>query len=213
MDKEFQIKPDGGQFVRTWLHSQIFGTPAYPNQSFSNQTIIVTGANTGLGLEAARHFYSLNCAKLVLAVRTVSRGLAAKADIVRSNKRRSDAGAIEVWSLDLLSTESVLDFAERVKKDLTRVDVLVENAGINYRHWSVAEGFEQTIQVNVINTLLLALLLLPKLRDTKSSYPDSCPHLEIVSSEGHRMTSFNEVNGSNTYDMLNDEQKFNGYDR
>ncbi|OAP54627.1 hypothetical protein AYL99_11075 [Fonsecaea erecta] len=207
MEGEFNFKLDIGLALRTFLHSQFFGTPPYPTQSFSSQVIIVTGSNVGLGFEAARHFYRLDCAKLILAVRTVSKGETAKEDIVRSVRHRSDgAEAIEVWPLDLSSTESTLAFAERVKKELPRVDAVVENAGINNMSWAVSEGFEQIIQVNVVNTLLLGLSLLPKLRETKRQFPESSPHLEIVNSEAHHFTSFKEVNAPDIYATLNNEK-------
>ncbi|OAG41308.1 hypothetical protein AYO21_04471 [Fonsecaea monophora] len=207
MAEEYNFKLDIGLSLRTFLHSQFFGTPPYPTQTFSGQVVIVTGSNVGLGFEAARHFYRLNCAKLILAVRTISKGQTAKEEIVRSVKHRSDgAEAIEVWPLDLTSTESTLAFADRVKKELTRVDAVVENAGINNMSWAVSEGFEQTIQVNVVNTLLLGLSVLPKLRETKRQFPESNPHLEIVNSEAHRFSSFKEVNAPDIYATLNDEK-------
>jgi len=213
MSEEFPIDLQFGLALWTFFHSQLFRTPPYLTHSFANQTVIVTGSNVGLGFEAARHFYRLNCAKLILAVRTVSKGEIAKEDIVRSVKHRTDADVIEVWPLDLTSTESTLAFAERVKKELHRVDALVENAGINNRTWSVSEGFEQTIQVNVINTFLLAVSLLPKLNETKGKFADSSPHLVIVSSEAYRMTKFKEINALDIYERLNDEKAFDGLDR
>ncbi|EXJ82356.1 hypothetical protein A1O3_06169 [Capronia epimyces CBS 606.96] len=214
MSQEFDIKPELGLAVGRFLYSQFFRTPPPPSQSFANQTVIVTGSNVGLGFEAARHFYRLNCAQLILAVRSVSKGETAKEDIVRSVKHRTDADAIQVWPLDLSSTESTLAFADRVKTELPRVDVVVENAGINNTTWvAVENGWEQTIQVNVINTLLLALALLPKLAQTKSEFPDSIPHLAIVSSEVHHFTKFVEANAPDIYARLNDEKAFNGGDR
>jgi NAD(P)-dependent dehydrogenase (short-subunit alcohol dehydrogenase family) len=214
MAEEFTIQPQLGAAIRTFFYSQCFRTPPYPTQSFANQTVIVTGSNVGLGFEAARHFYRLNCARLILAVRTVSKGEAAKEDIVRTVKHRADgAQAIQVWPLDLSSTQSTLSFADRVKTELDRIDVVVENAGINTPTWQVVEGFESVIQVNVINTLLLALCLLPKLTETKNKFPDSTPHLEIVSSEVHHFTKFPEVNAPDIYARLNDKSAYNGMDR
>jgi len=210
MSSDLTIKLQFGHTVRSWFHSQFLVTPPFPTQSFANQNIIVTGSNIGLGLEAARHFYRLNCAKLILAVRTISKGEEAKEDIVRSVKHRTDAHVIEIWPLDLASTESTLAFAERVKKELDRVDILVENAGINTPNRSVSEGFERTMQVNVLNTFLLALSLLPKLAETKAEFPDSAPHLTIVSSEAHRFTKFPQVNAEDIYASLNEEKGFSG---
>lgn len=213
MSEEFPIELQLGKGLRQFFYSQLFVTPPYPTQSFANKTVIVTGSNVGLGLEAARHFYRLNCAKLILAVRTISKGETAKEDIVQSVKHRTDASAIEVWPLDLTSTDSTTAFAERAIKELTRVDVLVENAGMNKRTWSVTEGFQETIQVNVLNTFLLAISLLPKLRETKTRFADSSPHLVIVSSEAHSLTKFKEINAPDIYEQLNDEQDFNGQER
>lgn len=205
---EFPIQPNVGAGLRIFFYSQLFVTPRYPQHSFVNQTVIVTGSNAGLGLEAARHFYRLGCARLILAVRTVSKGQAAKEDIIQSVKHRTDASTIEIWPLDLSSTESTLSFAERAKSELSRVDVVVENAGINSKLWTLCEGFEQAVQVNVLNTFLLALSLLPKLNETKSTYADSQPHLVIVSSEAHRLTKFPEINAPDLYAKLNDEKAF-----
>lgn len=209
MSEEILIKPQVGPFLRLFLHSQLFRTPEYPTQSFAGQTVIVTGANVGLGLEAARHFYRLNCAKLIIAVRTVSKGQTAKEEIVRTVKERTDADAIDIWTLDLSDTASTIAFSERVNKELPRVDVLVENAGINNKTLAVSENTEQTMQVNVINTFLLALLLLPKLTET-AKVANSAPHLTIVTSEAHHLSKFPQINSPDIYESLNDEKSFNG---
>jgi NAD(P)-dependent dehydrogenase (short-subunit alcohol dehydrogenase family) len=214
MSEDFPISLSVGHSLRIAFRAQILNTPKYPTQSFANQTVIVTGANSGLGLEAARHFYRLNCAKLIITARSTEKGEAAKEDIVKSVPHRDDSEAIEIWTLDLANTKSVLTFAERVKNDLPRVDVLIENAGANNNDWKTFEGFEQTIQVNTLNTLLMALLLLPKLRATKTEFPDSSPHLVIISSEAHQMTKFNEINAPDLFAKLNEKPKsFNGQDR
>lgn len=208
MSDDLVINIQIGSTLRQFFYSQLFITPPKSEYSFKGQTVIVTGANVGLGLEAARHFYRLNAAKLILAVRTVKKGEAAKESIVESVRHRSDgATAIEVWPLDLESTSSTLSFAERVKS-LDRVDVVVENAGINQQQFILAEGYEQTIQVNVLNTLLLALSVLPKIRQTKKAFPDSTAHLEIVSSEVHKWTKAPELNAPDIYARLNDKSAF-----
>ena len=196
-------------FLLQVLWSQLFFTPPYPTADFSGQTVIVTGSNVGLGLEAARHVARLNCAKLILAVRNVSKGEQAKESILASTKRTSDC--VEVWPLDLSSSESVKAFAKRAE-GLERVDVLVENAGLSAGGWEVMEGMESSVQVNVINTFLLALLMLPKLRATGERF-GTTPHLEIVSSEAHFMASFKERNEDDIYAKLNDEKAFDLFER
>ncbi|KAI2601823.1 NAD(P)-binding protein [Hypoxylon sp. NC1633] len=210
---EFDFKPNIGAGLRAFFHSQLFVTPPYPSNPFKGQTIIVTGSNVGLGLEAARHFYRLNCARLILAVRSASKGQIAKEDIVESVKLRTDADAVEIWPLDLSSTQSTLAFVERARSELPRLDVLVAGAGINSQIWEVCEGFERSIQVNVLNTFLLSLSLLPRLTETKKSYLDSSPHLVVVSSEAHRLTKFKEINAPDLYAKLNDKESFIGQER
>lgn len=70
-----------------FLKSQLIYTPKYPTASFQGRTVIVTGANTGLGQEAARHFVRLGASTLIIACRTVSKGEAAKKDIEQSTGR------------------------------------------------------------------------------------------------------------------------------
>lgn len=184
-----------------FLYSQLFVKPAYPKKSFSGQTVIVTGSNTGLGKEAARHFARLGASKLILAVRNTKAGEAAKKDIESTTK--CGASVIEVWPLDLSSYDSVKAFADRASK-LPRIDVLCENAGIATDKFSLAEGHERTITVNVISTFLLALLMLPKLKSTAKEYKTE-PRLTIVSSEVHGWTKFPEWKAPNTFEALDDE--------
>ncbi|KAK4461497.1 retinol dehydrogenase 14 [Cladorrhinum samala] len=205
---EFPIATQLGKGLRLFFYSQLFVTPPYPKSSFAGKTVIVTGANAGLGLEASRHFYRLGAAKLILAVRTVSKGQAAKEDIVQSVKTRNDPDSIEVWPVDASSTESTLAFSGRVKSTLDRLDVLVLNAGVQNETFQLSEGYEQTVQVNVLNTLLLGLDLLPKLNETKSRFPDSSPHLNFISSDGHRLTTFPEINAPSVYDKLNEKESY-----
>ncbi|KAG5807343.1 hypothetical protein H9Q74_003488 [Fusarium xylarioides] len=131
-----------------------------PTTSFQGQTIIVTGSNTGLGLEAARHFVRLDAEIVILAVRSLERGEAAKASIEASTKRKN---VVQVWQLEMDKYDSIKSFAARCNS-LERLDVVVENAGILRNTYEESEGTEITIKVNVIGTFLLALNLFPILR-------------------------------------------------
>ncbi|KAK4507340.1 hypothetical protein PRZ48_001075 [Zasmidium cellare] len=174
-------------YLPGFLYSQFFITPQKPTTDCTGKTIIVTGANIGLGKEASRHFVALNCSKLILACRSTEKGEAAKLDIEKTTGRK---GVIEVWQLDLESYDSVKEFAKRAQ-GLERVDVLLENAGVATSEYKVAEGNESTITVNVISTFLLALLMLPKLQETGRKF-NITPTLTIVSSEVHNFTPFTE---------------------
>lgn len=191
-----------------FFYSQLFVKLPYPTHSFSDQTIIVTGSNTGLGLEAARHFTRLGAAKVILAVRSLSKGEAAKESIEKSTDRK---GVVEVWHLDLGSYGSVKEFAKKAE-GLARLDALVANAGIVRQVWSVLEDNESTITTNVVSTFLLALLLLPKLRESGQEF-NFTPHLSVTCSEVHAWTPMNERKSESIFHTLNIKETANMADR
>lgn len=195
-------------FLAKFLYDQLITGLPIPQTSFSGQTIIVTGSNVGLGLEAARHFARLHAAKVILAVRNLEKGEAAKKSIEESTQR---TGVVEVWQLDLSSYESVKQFVKRAE-GLNRLDAIVENAGIATHKYRVSEDNESTITTNVVSTFLLALMILPKLRETATKF-NVTPHLVIVSSEVHYFTSFPEKSSADIFKTLNDKETANMQDR
>lgn len=152
----------------------------YSATDFTGQTIIVTGSNVGLGLEAARHFVRLGASKVILACRSQEKGESAKQGIEESTKT---SGVLEVWQVDLGSHESVKQFCNKATR-LDRLDAVVENAGIATSYYTELEGMESTVTVNVTSTFLMALLLMPKLRADAMKY-NTTPRLVIVASEAH----------------------------
>lgn len=188
--------------ISEFLYSQLIFTPAYPDGNCVGQTIIVTGSNCGLGKEAARHFARLGTAKLILAVRNITAGEAARHDILTSTG--CDPDCIEVWHLDLFSHGSMKEFARRASK-LSRIDALVENAGISTKSWEIVQGHERHITVNVISTFYLALLLLPKLRSTAKELGVQ-PRVTIVSTEVHSWTKFPQWREATIFEALNDRR-------
>lgn len=164
-----------------FLTTQLRALP-YPTAEYHGKTVIVTGANVGLGREAARHFCRLGAARVILACRDLDKGRAAGADIEASTSR---TGVVEAWQVDLGSFESVRDFCRRAETELDRLDVVVENAGVAIGTYVECDGgFESTIAVNVVSTFLMALLLLPVLRKTAARHNVE-PRLVVVSSDAH----------------------------
>jgi NAD(P)-dependent dehydrogenase (short-subunit alcohol dehydrogenase family) len=152
----------------------------YPTQSFADQTIIVTGGNVGLGLEAARHFARLDAAKVILACRSISKGEEAARSIEETTGRK---GVCEVWQVDIGNFDSVKEFTQRAAQ-LDRLDVVCENAGIATNNYEEMSGMESTIAVNVVGTFLMALDLLPTLRKSGKAH-GIVPRLVITTSEVH----------------------------
>jgi hypothetical protein len=124
--------------------------------SFAGRTVIITGANSGLGAVTARELAAKG-AKIVMAVRTTSKGEAAAREMTGPK-----TGEVEVRQLDLQDLSSVRRFADGVDK----ADVLINNAGIMAAPYALTvDGFESQIGTNHLGHFALTNLLLPKLSD------------------------------------------------
>ncbi|KAK4508495.1 hypothetical protein PRZ48_002234 [Zasmidium cellare] len=184
--------------------------PADPQPDLSNRTVLITGANTGVGFEAALKFVALGAAKVILGVRSLKKGEDAKVSIEARTGRK---GVVEVWGVDMGDYGSLRGFVGRVE----RVDVAVLNAGVARMGFEEGGyGWESTLQVrdavNTLSTTLLAILLLPKLRASKTA--SFTPVLELVSSGNHTQVLIADsarkadsplevYNSPTTYDGLN----------
>ncbi|KPI36277.1 Retinol dehydrogenase 12 [Cyphellophora attinorum] len=185
-----------------------YKTLPYPTKPFTNQTIVITGSNIGLGLEATRHFARLEAAKIILAVRSIEKGEAAKASIEERTARK---GVCEVWEVDLSSYESVKRFGHRLET-LDRLDVFVANAGINTRKWTVVEGMESQIVVNCISPLLMGIMVLPKLRES-AVRNGTAGVLTYTGSFVHWLTAFPERKFERLFEGLAEKERARMTDR
>ncbi|KAH6622687.1 hypothetical protein F5144DRAFT_336347 [Chaetomium tenue] len=148
----------------------------------AGKTYIVTGANVGLGFEAAKHLASLGAGRVILAVRTVAKGEAAKAAIDAA-AGTAGTGVVSVWKLDLESFESVRGFVRRAEEELERIDAVVENAGVALAEREMAEGHVKPVTVNVLSTLLMAVLLVPVMRAKAKKVGDGViPRITVLTS-------------------------------
>jgi retinol dehydrogenase-12 len=139
----------------------------------AKRTVLVTGATSGIGREAARQLARLG-AHVVLSVRDVERGEEVAGEI------RSAGGSAEVLPIDLASFESVRRAASRFAEKHASLDVLVNNAGAALRHRELTgDGHERTWQTNFLGGYLLTRLLLPSLRQ------GTRPRVVNVSSDAH----------------------------
>ncbi len=162
-------------------------TPPFEDHtSFSGKTVLITGATGGLGLEAAQKIAALGPAKLIITARNGQKGQVAKSQIeshIQHVQRAEGSGGVEidVYELDMGEFASVKAFADRVDANVARLDAVILNAGQTNSAWGKSiEGWEQTLQVNTISTVLLALLLLPKLLVTADAKQPA--HLNFISS-------------------------------
>ncbi|KAK6348504.1 hypothetical protein TWF718_006293 [Orbilia javanica] len=149
------------------------GLPTLPKDlSFENQSILITGSNTGIGLELARVFLRHKAKTVYLVVRSLERGNNAVAQLRKDeiiSKENPDAD-IKLYQCDQSSFESVFSFARKFKEEVKSLNTVVLNAGIsNISFIPTADGWESTFQVNYFGTAFVALELLPLLREGQKS--------------------------------------------
>ncbi len=154
---------------------------------------IITGANAGLGLEESKHLAKLGV-RVVMACRDLERGMEAKKGILH----KSPNALIDVLELDLSSQKSILAFADLVKQDYHRLDLLINNAGIMMTPYEETEdGFENQLATNYLGHFALTAYLLPSLKRTEDS------RVVSLSSLAHKWSGirFDDPNFKNGYDQ------------
>uniref|UniRef100_A0A3B3SMR9 Si:dkey-23o4.6 n=2 Tax=Paramormyrops kingsleyae TaxID=1676925 RepID=A0A3B3SMR9_9TELE len=158
------------------LRKWIAGGVCHSKVHLSGKTVLITGANTGIGKETARDM-ARRGARVVMACRDLIRAERAANEIRRSTGNCD----IVVRQLDLASLYSVRQFAKEYNATEERLDVLINNAGVMMcPKWLTEDGYETQLAVNHLGHFLLTNLLLGKL---KSSAPSRVVN---VSSMAHK---------------------------
>jgi len=178
---------------RTFLNfvsDQLWKVDPVVHVDLTGKTVVVVGANVGLGFEAAKHFASMNPKRLVLACRSQEKGQAA----VQAVQATTGFKNAELALVDLSRFASVSAFADAFIRDGAQIDILVYNAAVAYmgHYVSTGDGWEETIQVNHLSAVLLTTLLLPCLLKAASSGSSPNPRLVVVSSDAHHWASLSK---------------------
>ncbi|KUJ10894.1 putative short-chain dehydrogenase [Mollisia scopiformis] len=177
-----------------------------PPTNIADATYIVTGANSGFGLECTKHLFRMDAKRVIMAARSRCKGEAALTAIRRETSRPNVG---EVWELDLTSPDSVEAFAKRVRT-LDRLDALIANAGVVMANFQMAEGIEMSLLVNVVSTMLLAFRTLPKLQESARKFGVQT-HNTIVTSnsalESEMEHNIDSLQGD-VFDGLSKEKSF-----
>jgi NAD(P)-dependent dehydrogenase (short-subunit alcohol dehydrogenase family) len=191
--KSLAIRPTksaGSIFLKSQFCTKPQRLALTPSTSLAGKTALITGGSTGLGYHAAHHLLSLNLSRLILAVRTPAKGEKAAAEL----RAKYPSATVEVWELEMGDYESILAFARRVEGEFSntaeadgaakkRLDIAILNAGMISVQFALNEktGHCEMVQVNYLGTFLLAMLLLPVLRDREGK---KAGRLTIVNSGG-----------------------------
>lgn len=165
--------------------------------NLDQKTVIITGANSGIGKAAAIQLAQLN-ATVVLACRSIDRGAKALADV----KRASHSEKVELMQVDLSSQASIRQFAENYQSRHDRLDVLIHNAA-NFDHTLAkpaltADGVETILATNHVGVFLMTHLLLGMLKNSAPS------RIITVASKGLLLYPFLDIE----FDNLQGERKF-----
>jgi NAD(P)-dependent dehydrogenase (short-subunit alcohol dehydrogenase family) len=129
---------------------------AVPDQA--GNLVVVTGANSGTGKEAARRLAGAG-AHVVMAVRTMAKGEQARAEILAANP----GAKLDIRRIDLADLASVAEFADGLIADGIPVDVLINNAGVMAppARMTTADDFELQFGSNFLGPFALTVRLLP----------------------------------------------------
>jgi NAD(P)-dependent dehydrogenase (short-subunit alcohol dehydrogenase family) len=163
--------------------------------SQQGRTAVITGANTGLGLQTAK-VLAAKGASVVLAVRNADKGKAA-ADQITTATPGAD---VTVHRLDLTSLDAIRESTDALRKRLNSIDLLINNAGVMYTpKQQTADGFELQFGTNHLGHFAFTGLLL----DLLLPVPDS--RVITVSSVGHRIRAkihFDDLQWDKSYSRV-----------
>ncbi|XP_077999518.1 retinol dehydrogenase 12-like isoform X2 [Glandiceps talaboti] len=158
------------------------------------KTIIVTGANTGIGKETARDLAKRG-ARVILACRDLQKAHKALCDIKTDTGNKN----VIVRKLDLASLESIRKFAEETLKEEERLDILINNAGVyGHSYAKTCDGFEMHFGVNHLGHFLLTNILLDLLKKSAPS------RIVVVGARLHEFGTikFDDINSEKSYNRL-----------
>ncbi|GEM48140.1 oxidoreductase [Deinococcus cellulosilyticus] len=171
------------------MNEQPWTLQQMPSQK--GKTVIVTGANSGLGLETVKAFAARD-ARVILAVRNTEAGERVVSELQEEHPRSK----VTVMALDLADLKSVRDFAQKFQQEHSRLDLLINNAGVMaIPHRTTKDGFEMQFGTNHLGHFALTGQVLPALLATPGS------RIINVSSRAHvigRM-NFNDLMGNKRY--------------
>lgn len=125
-----------------------------------DKTVVITGANSGIGFVSAFELAQMG-AKVIMACRNPEKAQAARQKILQSIPNAK----IELYTVDQSDMTSVKSFADTLKSNYSRIDVLLNNAGVMAPpHTLTEDGFEMQLAVNHLAHFLLTSRLFPLLK-------------------------------------------------
>ncbi|KAK2142914.1 hypothetical protein LSH36_898g00043 [Paralvinella palmiformis] len=180
----FAIEEKDGRFreIKQRFDAGTSALQVVKGRDLTDNYVIVTGANSGIGFETARTL-ALHGAHVVLACRNTTKGWAA----VKAIKKERPQAELELMCLDLCRLSTVKEFADQYREKHWPIHILILNAGVfSLPHTLTDDGYEATFQTNHLGHYYLVLCLLGILKESES------PRIVTVSAESHRFTNLND---------------------
>ncbi|KZT58627.1 NAD(P)-binding protein [Calocera cornea HHB12733] len=186
-----------------------------PNTTLEGRSVLVTGANVGLGYASALKALQLGASPVYITTRTASKGSNARDSLLADPvvKQRNPSAVVQAYELEMATWEGVTSFANKFLADRKvageTLDIAILNAGIFNMGFELAPtGNEAVLQVDYLSTALVALLLLPLLES--STTQEHTARLMIVSSTTHTYENLLTVpfGDSNYIDSLSTKEAF-----
>ncbi|CAG2165002.1 unnamed protein product [Oppiella nova] len=182
-------------------------TKCVPKNSMKGKTVVITGANSGVGKETAREL-ALKGARVVMGCRDRH---SAQQLIQQMNKDLAFKPNIVYKNIDLCSFASVKEFAEDIIQNERSVDILINNAAVFGPPFALTvDGFESQFQTNHLSSALLTLLLSPKLQ-TSSQMSSHRSRVLMITSTLYRKGVIDENDFKKGYASLDNYDKRKAY--
>ncbi|XP_020309725.1 retinol dehydrogenase 13 isoform X1 [Oncorhynchus kisutch] len=171
------------------LKNHVTGGPCPSKAKIPGKTVVITGANTGIGKETAKELAKRG-GRIIMGCRDMEKCEAAAKEI----RGQTLNPHVYARHIDLASINSIRQFAERVNQEETHVDVLINNAGVmRCPAGKTEDGFDIQFGVNHLGHFLLTNLLLEKLKDSAPSRVVNLTSLAHIVGE----IDFNDLNWDN----------------
>ncbi len=192
--------------VKDFFSKQELADRLSDNDRFDGKTVIVTGANSGLGFGIAVEVAKRD-GHVIMAGRS---GIPEKGEEVQ---RLSGSKNVEMRYLDLSKINTIYDFVADLKKDNIRPDVLVLNAGVALANARKTEsGIEEMFLVNYLsNVILTNLLFSEKLIPEAQTKVASIPRIIFISSDSHQGSSYIDYDEFGVYEQYGVSKGINNY--
>ncbi|XP_028263545.1 retinol dehydrogenase 13-like [Parambassis ranga] len=147
------------------IRNHVSGGRCPSTATIKGKTVVITGANTGIGKETARELAKRG-GRIIMGCRDMQK-CEATAKEIRGNTLNPHVYACH---LDLASMKSIQEFAEKINQEEKRVDILINNAGVmRCPAWKTEDGFDMQFGINHLGHFLLTNLLLDKLKESAPS--------------------------------------------